>query len=782
MVVVPSVILFVMWAVFSSYTVFDGFYVRAVAVGVREASIPAVNSFVAIQNERQLTMINLSRPAADTAMLRAQQAETDRAVREMRAALDSLSSSAPPEIQQRIQRINDLLAQLPQRRAQVEARSVPKNDVYGYYNGLVDAGTALFDTQARVVPDAPAGHAGVTAAELFRAADRMSRASSLASGALAAGQFTVDDHLAFAELVGAYRASLVSLVPVATDRVKDAYQGLRDGESWAKLSRFENQLITATPAPANPGRGGNNNPLPVSEVDWLSVSGQVSGSLIQLAKDQASDGADLGLQRGNDQFRQVIIGSLVALLVVIVGIVLAVRISRRLVNRALLTRLADLKDDALRMAHVQLPDIVERLRQGERVDVQAEVPSLHYGRDEIGQMADAFNAAQQTAVAAAVKESQAREGVNRVFLGIAHRNQGLVHRQLKILDRMEREEENPGNLDSLFQLDHLSTRARRNAENLIILAGEQPGRQWRKPVRLLDILRAAVAETEQYARVHVHPVPDVGLMGAAVADTIHLIAELVDNATSFSPPRSQVQVYTSIVGKGVVVEIEDQGLGMSADDRAQAQEMLANPPEFDAMAVRGDSRLGLFVVARLAQRRGIRVELRDSPQGGSKAMVYLPLSVVVTTVSEDTDFDTLTQLPKPRYRTGQTRQPSPGPRNRGDEPESAAAGWAAAGPETGRQDGEMDNPGGDGRSASGRAADDRPKLPRRRRQQHLAPQLYEESESTRSEHADEGARTAERVLDTVSAFQRGTRQARQADNRADNHADEHADTDRTANP
>ncbi|SDD07810.1 nitrate- and nitrite sensing domain-containing protein [Actinokineospora iranica] len=796
-VVVPSVILLVMWAVFSSYTVFDGIYLKAITSGVKGASIPAVNTFAALQRERQLTMTALSTNTPDTVALSSQQQVTDKAVQELRSALDGLASSAPAEVNARVQALNQVLQPLPQRRASVEARRANPDEIYNYYNSVLDAGTALFDTQSRIVPDPVVTQAALSATDIFRAADRMSRASSVAASAIAADTFTPEQHVEFAALVGSYRATLATASAVGTDSVKAHYQQIITSESWLRLTNAENALIGAAPRVTEQGTGGNRRPdpaaMPVDSTEWETLSTQISEDLIKLAVEQATDGVDIGQERADDKFFEVLIGSLIALIAVVTGIVLAVRISRRLVNKALVTRLDQLKNDSLQLAHERLPSIVERLRQGERVDVGAEVPPLDYGTDEIGQVADAFNTAQYTAIAAAVKESQAREGVNRVFLGIAHRHQGLVHRQLKILDKMEREEENPEHLDSLFQLDHLATRARRNAENLIILAGEQPGRQWRKPVRLLDILRAAVAETEQYVRVRVRQVPDVALQGVAVADTIHLVAELVDNAASFSPPRSQVEVYTSQVSGGVVVEIEDHGLGMTAEDREQANQMLAHPPEFDAMALRGESRLGLFVVARLAARRAIRVELRESPYGGTVALVFVPSDIVAETVEYVPESDT----PSPRPRKPNDR-PEPGTSTSGSialdamespyrsgidrfwsdamveddgrvETDPDAAQW----PQTDEEAPESlpgeafsgENGEGESPHTQNGHQGERPRLPRRQRQQNLAPQLREEPllpdwEAEPEPHLEH---TAERVRDTMSAFQRGTRDARRAD-------------------
>ncbi|ACU36012.1 sensor histidine kinase [Actinosynnema mirum] len=790
-VVVPSVVLLVMWLAFTSYTVFDGFYTRAVAVSVKDASIPAVKAFTALQEERKTAMSVLAKGAQDLTALHERQRVVDEAGAGMRAAFDSVYDSAPDQVKARINELNALLGELPQRRAQVETGKVQRTEIYNYYNRVLDAGTTLFDTQARVVPDATAAHGGLTATNLFRAADWMSRSTSLAPVVIGAEDPNPEDRLELVNLIASYHSLLVTTGPVVEDQLKEHYAALTGSPEWATLSKLENDLTTDPDAR-------------IRLADWETAAGPVGERLIELAVQQATVASDAGLNRSNSQFITVLVSSLIALIVVLGGILTAVRTSNRLVNRALITRLVSLKNDSLTLAHERLPDIVDRLREGKHVDVEAEVPPLDYGSDEIGQVADAFNAAQFTAVAAAVKESQAREGVNRVFLDIAHRNQGLVHRQLKILDKLEREEENPEQLDALFQLDHLATRARRNAENLIILAGENPGRQWRKPVRLLDVLRAAVAETEQYVRVKVNPVPEVALVGASVADTIHLIAELVDNATAFSSPRSQVQIHASEVPQGVVVEIEDHGLGISPEDRDAHNAMLADPPEFDAMRLRGESRLGLFVVARLAARRGVHVELRESPYGGTLAMVLVPSSSVAAP-NTPTESDTTMLLSRRSLHEHVIPRQHPDLVDEADEEEEtttfpdssrelegfwaqaeaaanedsrAAEGRLSGGLDLSSHSGslepprrtrpeperERERPADTGRRRAD--AGGRPELPRRRRQQHIAPQLLRTDLTPTSEPLSEGPadqQSADQVRKDFSAFQRGTRDARRRD-------------------
>ena len=628
-VLIPSITLLVMWFGVSAYLLYDGFYQRAVASSVREVSIPAVNGLASAQRERQLSMAYLAQPSVGLQALSAQEKQTDDGLAAMKAAATDALSNAPDAIVAQFNTLSGFVNQLPTIRAQVDAGTITVSQVYNFYNGLLDAATSLFDTQARVVPNVDAAQGGIDATSMFRATDEMSRAGSLIATGLETGSLSADDHLAFTSLVGAYHGELDKTAPFLEPGVAAGYRQLQASPAWKSLVSAENGFIERGPWTPDHDAG-----LPADQADWQNLTSQVTTQLTALSKQQADEVSAQALSSADGTFLAVIIGSLIALLASIAAIVVARRVSRTLVDRALVNRLAKMRDEALELAHRRLPNIVQRLRDGERVNVEAELPGLQFGTDEIGEVANAFNAAQNAAVSATVKEAQARDGVHNVFLGIAHRDQGLVHRLLKLLDAMEREEDEPERLERLFQLDHLATRARRNAENLIILGGELPGRRWRRPVPLIDILRAGVSETEQYRRVKVEYVPDVSIAGTSVADVIHLVAELVDNATAFSPPRSQVHVNATQAAKGVVIEVEDQGLGMSPEDRERANALMVTPPDFDAMAAGGDSRLGLFVIARLAARNSIDVEFRISPYGGTRAIVLVP-SRVLTGHDED---------------------------------------------------------------------------------------------------------------------------------------------------
>jgi anti-sigma regulatory factor (Ser/Thr protein kinase) len=260
------------------------------------------------------------------------------------------------------------------------------------------------------------------------------------------------------------------------------------------------------------------------------------------------------------------------------------------------------------------------------VDVAAEAPPLRVGSDEIGQVGQAIDTVRQTAIRSAIDEARVRQGVNDMFRNLARRNQSLLQRQLTVLDEAERRTTDPDVLEDLFKMDHLTTRMRRHAEGLIILSGAPPGRSWTAPVKLIDVMRGAVAEVEDYARVTVSTQARAALAGSAVTDVIHLLAELIENATTLSPPFTQVRVSGETVANGFAIEIEDRGLGMTPQRLQELNERLANPPDLNPA---NTEQLGLFVVGQLARRHGIRVMLRPSPYGGTSVIVLVPLALIV---------------------------------------------------------------------------------------------------------------------------------------------------------
>jgi len=303
-----------------------------------------------------------------------------------------------------------------------------------------------------------------------------------------------------------------------------------------------------------------------------------------------------------------------------------------LLSNSMARPLYALERSALEVAEQHLPGVVERLQ---RPDAQVDDASIEAmatsggvpvrSRDEIGRVAGAFNSVHEVAIRIAAEQAALRNSIGAMFLNLARRSQRLVDRQLELIDELEREEADPEALENLFKLDHLATRMRRNAEDLIVLSGAEPPRRWSEPVPLPQVVRGAVAEVEDYQRIELLPIDDVGVVGHSVADVIHLLAELLENATSFSPPGTSVRVAGQPAATGYVVEIEDRGLGMSDEELLDANQRLANPPVVDFAVSR---MLGLFVVGRLAQRYDIRVQLRHSWYGGVTALVLVPSALL----------------------------------------------------------------------------------------------------------------------------------------------------------
>ncbi|MCX4988221.1 MULTISPECIES: nitrate- and nitrite sensing domain-containing protein [unclassified Streptomyces] len=326
-------------------------------------------------------------------------------------------------------------------------------------------------------------------------------------------------------------------------------------------------------------------------------------------------------QLRNESQSEAIVSGVLILLVLGVSLVGAF-----VVARSMIRSLRRLQDTATKVAQERLPELVKQLSESDPQDVDTSVESVGvHSRDEIGQVAAAFDDVHREAVRLAAEQALLRGNVNAMFTNLSRRSQGLIQRQLSLISELESREADPDQLSSLFKLDHLATRMRRNGENLLVLAGEEPGRRWTRPVPLVDVLRAAASEVEQYERIELSSVPTTEVAGRVVNDLVHLLAELLENATSFSSPQTKVKVTGHALPDGrVLIEIHDTGIGLSPEDLAAINERLAAPPTVDVSVSR---RMGLFVVGRLSQRHGIRIQLRPSDSGGTTALVMLPVDV-----------------------------------------------------------------------------------------------------------------------------------------------------------
>lgn len=609
-VVALLVSLIALWGFAAFVTADEGLNLLWVNTLDKKFGRPTDTLVVALQQERRLSAMHLGDDSQHGA-LQAQRARTDEAVatfRELAQDTDvRLAASAQAE-----QRVAETFAQLDKlgaTRQAVDAGSIGRERAVADFTDIINAGFRIYGSLA-TLDDPAVAKDGRTLVSLNRAREVFSQEDALLAGALVAGRITSTEHARFVELVGTQRYLLAEADAELPPGDHDRYQQLESGAAMTQVRTLEDLVIK---------KGGGRAPF--SAATWTAAVEPAFAELRDLVVAGVNDLVDRATPAAAGVILRLALAGGLGLIAVIASIIMSITTAR-----ALVAQLEKLRQAASDLATKRLPSVVDRLRRGEKVDVEAEAPPLAFGADEIGQVGQAFNAVQQTAIAAAVQQAQLRDSVRDLFLGLARRNQALVHRQLRMLDVIERRETDPQELADIFRVDHLATRMRRNAENLIVLSGATPGRRWRKPVPMVDVLRGAVAEVEDYTRVTVTPIEEVSLAGRAVSDVIHLLAELIENGTSFSPPYTNVQVGGQLVANGFVVEIEDRGLGMSETELAEANEVIRNPPDFNLSST---VRLGLYVVGRLAQRHGLDVRLRRSPYGGITAIVLIPRAMVV---------------------------------------------------------------------------------------------------------------------------------------------------------
>ncbi|MBY8873350.1 nitrate- and nitrite sensing domain-containing protein [Micromonospora sp. PLK6-60] len=610
LVVVPVTALLALWIFATSLAFGPALDLLSARTLLYDLGRPGETVVAELQRERRLSVVQLARGTALPALAE-QRARTDTAVAELgrRIGGDRLRDAAGDLLDARLDRLTVELAALPAGREFIDGRTVDRAGAIGLYSGMIDAAFQAFAGMASL-PDADLNRQALAVTALGRSRELLGRADALLAGAVTAGRFADGEHEQLVRVIDNQRflveTALVDLP--AEDRA--AYQRLTESAEFVRLRVMQDALLGARPA-ARP------------QLDmgaWQTSYDAVQQRLRDFELAEADGLADRSVPVAIGILVRLAVAGLVGLAAVVASVLVAVRVGRTLARRLTAVRTA-----ALDMADQRLPDVVARLRRGEQVDVDREAPPLDHGADEIGQVGRAFNQVRRTAVRAAVDEVTLRRGLNEVFLNLARRSQGLVHRQLALLDRMERHTEDPDELAALFQVDHLAARLRRHAEDLVILAGAAPGRGWREPVAMVDVLRGAISEVEYYDRVDITAVEPAGAVGRAVGDVIHLLAELIENGVAYSPPATRVSVAGAAEADGYVVRVTDQGLGMPARALAEANQRLARPPEFDPA---DSARLGLFVVARLAARHGIEVRLHAAASGGVTAEARIPAELI----------------------------------------------------------------------------------------------------------------------------------------------------------
>ncbi|MFD3423439.1 nitrate- and nitrite sensing domain-containing protein [Streptomyces decoyicus] len=610
LLLVPLVSLMSMWAFMTYITGREANQLLDVGNVVKNLGYPVEDVIQTLQRERRQSLLYLAdRRGADALdELHRQTRATDEAVSRLRADMDlrDIREDLSEGNAERMTGVLKGLGTLGSLRAQIEDNTVSRDEAMESYNALVDPSydflAALhalenveMDKQARALVN------------VTRAREAVSREDALMSAVLASGSMSKRDLRALSDRVAERRVLYRTSLPALPAKDRGLYADYWRSAKARELTSYEDRVIAA---------GAQAGSRAVNAERWNTTAHKVLDDLQRMGKDAGDRYQERVAPVAMNVLLKAAVAGVLGFAALLVSVIVSFRIGRRHVRDLIRLRKA-----AHDVSGVRLPSVMRRLAAGEQVDVETEAPRLEFGPDETGQVGQALHTLQRAAIEAAVKQAEMRRGVSEVFVNLARRSQVLLHRQLTLLDAMERRTEDTDELADLFRIDHLTTRMRRHAEGLVILSGAAPSRQWRKPIQLMDVVRAAVAEVEDYERIEVRRLPRLAVDGPAVSDLTHLIAELLENATVFSPPHTAVQVLGERVANGFTLEIHDRGLGMTPDLLLEANLRLAETPEFE---LSDTDRLGLFVVSRLAQRQDVRVSLQPSPYGGTTAVVFLP--------------------------------------------------------------------------------------------------------------------------------------------------------------
>ncbi|MGI5192565.1 sensor histidine kinase [Streptomyces sp. CA-288835] len=754
LLMVPVISLLALWAYATVSTAQDVARLRQLQRVDAQVRAPVAAAVAALQAERTAAVRRATDASAEKeSTLKQLAARTDRAVAKLRLGEHNTvadSQELPSGVAQRLEAFVTRAEQLPSLRTAVLERRTGWKETYGQYTQTISTafsvGGALTGIQ-----DADLGSDARVVLEFARAGEALAQEDAVLAGARITETLDGERLRLFNGAVHTRRLLTESAVPDLRGHEHAAWGALAESSAYAGLRAAEDKVLASAP--------GRRAVQAAPEESWTAAHARVQDDMRTIETSAGHAVADQA-----DPFRRGLLSPagaavLLGLVAVAASLVISVRIGRGLV-----VELVSLRNSALEIARRKLPHAMRRLRAGEEIDVRAEAPPGPPAEDEAGQVAEALGTVHRAALRAAVERAELASGISGVFVNLARRSQVLVHRQLNLLDSMERRSDDPDELSDLFRLDHLTTRMRRHAESLIILSGAAPGRAWRMPVSLSNVVRAAVSEVEDYARVEVRHLPETSVVGAAVADLTHLLAEIVENAAQFSPPHTKVRITGEPVGNGYALEIEDRGLGMGKETLAEANRRIE---QSEALDLFDSDRLGLFVVSRLAARHGIKVHLRTSPFGGTTAVVLLPTALLQTTAPSGAHREETGPPAEREY----ARVPAAAPQQDSVEPQNERPALVA--PLQAAMQASGDRPRADANGSHDapppgvttlrlhRPPDDTQEpdeLPRRVRQASLAPQLREERPAEPTTAADpqgDEERTPELVRDRMAAYRAG---------------------------
>ena len=573
----------------------------------------------ALEDERDQVAgyIAMGKPASQQSALQKRYRVTDQRADQVRDVADGIGTSYTPQVRNDVTAVIDRLNDVKYFRSAAANTQIPALRIIGDYSAAIGDLFTLNSQVAQGVNDPALANSVGALNALSRAQDLASQQRGILYTALLSRQFVPGAAQALSDANAAETAELAQFQSSSSVAEQQTYSDTVAGPPVDQAAAMElqalnssaangNFTVTAPPGAASTASAWYSN-MSATLTKMRTVEQGLANSIIAQSRALHAAATRSVLQTG-----------LIVLLVLIVVLMITIVVARSMVRP-----LRKLRTGALEVAGLRLPETVRRMSETDGEGISLDVEPIDVdSSDEIGEVARAFDQVHREALRLAANEAALRGNVNAMFVNLSRRSQSLVERQIRLIDDLEQGEQDPERLSSLFQMDHLATRMRRNSENLLVLAGHDETRRWNQSVALVDVLRAALSEIEQYERVTLNVQPGIAVRGQAVSDVVHLTAELVENATSFSAADTPVTIAGHLLSSGgVLLEITDQGVGMGAEEMAHANWRLDNPPVVDVAVSR---RMGLFVVARLAARHGIRVRLRPAATGGLIALVWLP--------------------------------------------------------------------------------------------------------------------------------------------------------------
>jgi signal transduction histidine kinase len=600
-----------------------GAYSRLARLAELGSGITALVHELGTERDLSAAYIAAGRGSDQFVGLQQQYAKVDAAAAAVRRLADGVGNPYGSQVVANVTRMRNRVDGIPNLRSNATKTRMPAPTVIVVYSESISDLLAFNDVITQGAADGKLAQSARAMVAVSRAKEQASEQRGLLYSATVNGALGPIELTSLAAARSREDSEIASFRGVATPQQRQLYDDTVIGPQVDLYSLLRERAISL----GLNGKGVKHLNLDPSTsknaAEWLKAA-TTKIDLMRTVERKLADEVITGSKAHQSRATQSAILSAVAVVVVLLLVLLVTLV----MAQSLVRPLRRLRAGALDVAGNRLPDLVRRLRDPESGNETLHVEPIDvHTTDEIGEVARSFDEVHREAVRLASNEALLRGNVNAMFVNLSRRSQSLIERQLRLIEDLEQSEQDSGRLDSLFKLDHLATRMRRNCENLLVLGGQDQARRWNKPVPLVDIVRASLSEVEQYNRITLRIQDDVSVAGRCVNDLVHLVAELVENSTSFSPEHTKVAVSGHLLsGGGAMLQISDSGVGMTPEQLEEANWRLANPPAIDVSVSR---RMGLFVVGRLAQRHGIRVELRAALSGGLTAFVILPARAIM---------------------------------------------------------------------------------------------------------------------------------------------------------